>query len=80
MLLLVAVDTYEYENSFSDKLHQQVATYSSIDSAEPERFVRARRARTRVYANSGSFIRCAALAVPGVWCVVGSFYPAQCPS
>ena len=26
-----AVDTYEYDNSFSDELHQQVATCSGID-------------------------------------------------
>ena len=45
-----SVDTYEYENSFSDKPHQRIATGTAvfIHLAGLERFARARS--TRVYA------------------------------
>ena len=81
-----AVDT-NTRTVFSDfKLHQQVANLGTavmIYPAELERLVRARARSTRkyrVYANTSSFICCAALAVPGLLCVVGYFYPTQCPS
>ena len=80
LLLLLLMHTNARENSFSDKLHEQVAfTAVWIHPAELERFVRTGARSTRVYANTGSFICRAELAVPGVLCVVVFFYPIPCP-